>query len=873
MIYKHWLKFISLDAQELYQISEPVGFTSITSVLEQESKKYARDYSYGAIDKIEFIDAYTELADTIQAINPQGDTSEHLDYGLQWLLHIYRTKGFETKVEYFISEGDIFHSLGMLDFTDKDLTDGYTFIKCKLIQNDKIADVKRRLDDKFNAFSDKDAKENTITPMPTFNYLKRATPLFQRSSWSSQDKTFTFSGLGVSFNPFRQIVSSEIKNTFTILEDFIQWNTTGDNPYVNYAYLGALSSINNVEVSFKLKGLATRSGGSLTNKISLFLFKCREEDFEDTYLTATSIYQFDLTDVTSLPIDLDLNVTLPDLDAGERIYSFFAYSRISGGGTITFKLEDSLFEIKGSVISIDQVIKASRYIDLIKQASKFTGNLPINAPLFDVNGLHYKNVVFSKKMISQNIDSFNTTPKAVFESVNEVNCDFEINSDVIDILHEDSFYDNVEIGAFNISPDYNISQSFNDRFMLNKFDYNYKTFEQDRNSEGTNQSFHTDAQFRLLNENVENVKEIKNDFVRDPIATQEMVNLEITKPTTSTDQDDKIYIENYTELPPNSYGGFSANLLMRVVDGNRLEILNSDNGDNDIVLNWNTIGVEVGSTFEIVIGENLGVYTVFQITNNVITLTPIGFIPDFDGISFIKVRYLYLGILYQTRTNQGFSLIEGLNNANEMPNLFYSIKRNLKNFATQLSTALIYAKKDIICAYFKNNGNLTTQLTTEAEPITENAPILYDSLPEPRLNAKIHKLTLVAGFSEVIEYFERYKVNKGLIRCIDYSGKVIFVFPKKAEYNWFSGEFQIDGEEKYSTEYLMLNYVDGLLYVNDVAYNLSGVSDWWRFSNDYLKLYDEKSRPLSNEYKYNFVNLNGIIFNSKEELVNALINL
>ena len=111
MIYKHWLKFISLDATELYQISEPVGFTSITSVLEQESKKYARDYSYGAIDKIEFIDAYTELADTIQAINPQGDTSEHLDYGLQWLLYIYRTKGFEAKVESFISEGDIFHSL------------------------------------------------------------------------------------------------------------------------------------------------------------------------------------------------------------------------------------------------------------------------------------------------------------------------------------------------------------------------------------------------------------------------------------------------------------------------------------------------------------------------------------------------------------------------------------------------------------------------------------------------------------------------------------------------------------------------------------------------------------------------------------------
>ena len=71
----------------------------------------------------------------------------------------------------------------------------------------------------------------------------------------------------------------------------------------------------------------------------------------------------------------------------------------------------------------------------------------------------------------------------------------------------------------------------------------------------------------------------------------------------------------------------------------------------------------------------------------------------------------------------------------------------------------------------------------------------------------------------------------------------------------------------------MLVYANETLTVNDAVYDMQGISEWWKFENDYIKLYDNKNRPLSNFYKYNFVNLNGLIYSSKEDLINALISL
>jgi len=215
--FKHYLRFISLGRTDLYEICEPVSFDSANFVLKQEPKRYARSINYGAIEKLTFVDAFGGLSDGLNTINPKGDTSNYLDYGLQWLLSIYKDYGFESKVEYVIEKDGVQFSGGMLDFTDKELTDGYTYISCKLIQKNKVANFKRRLEDKFNLFADKNVNQETITPAPAINVLHKALPLFQQSRWEyglSAPKTFVLESSS-SFNFSNKILESGIRNTLS----------------------------------------------------------------------------------------------------------------------------------------------------------------------------------------------------------------------------------------------------------------------------------------------------------------------------------------------------------------------------------------------------------------------------------------------------------------------------------------------------------------------------------------------------------------------------------------------------------------------------------------------------------------------------------
>jgi len=852
---KHHFKFTSLGREDLFQIAEPIGYDGATFLLEQEPKRYGRDYQIGAINKLTFINAYAELGDNIQVIDPLGNTSNRLNYGFEWLLYIWKKYGFEAKVEYFIEDDGLFLSNGMLDFTEKGLTDGYTYISCKLIQNQVVADVKRRFDDTFNAFSTKNAKEDDITPMPTFNYLKRAVPIFQRSKWKyglTEPKTF-FLTSSSSFNFANAVEQSDIENTLS----YIQGAGNSDS----FRYVRALNYLSQVKI--RITNLDLKyvfhpfNDGSTTLKIRV----------GQTIGTAT---EYNLQTITN-PSAFNSTFSL-DLDFVQRTDYIWIYFRVEGD-SVNLQFTSMDVEISGISTAIDQVIKASRWIDLIKQASKFTSNLPINAPLFDAGGEHYKNVVFNRGMVSQKTETFNATTKDVFNSVSEVNCDYEISDTEIQFLQQESFYQNQEIAVLEILPDYDATQEFNDKNMINKFRYGYETYEQDRTSVDTNQSFHTDSEWRFLNEQVENFKDVKNKFVRDGLATQKMINIEVDTPTTSTDQDDKIYIENYTELAPSSFGTFGSRLLLRGVDG-QLEILNQTSDATNVVFNWTNLGFGVGSVVTITYDGNTSDWNVVALSTTVLTLTPvIGFVSDFQEDAFIVIKYYYTDVAYQTRTNQGFSLIEGINNVDAMPNLAYSIKRNMKYFYSYFATCLMYSKKNIINAYFKSNGALTTQLTTETEPLTENAPILYSDLPTPKVNATTHNLKLIASFNDIYNYLNDYKTVKGFIRCYDYNGKVIRLYPTKLEQTWVSNELEIKAEEQFSTEFLTIDGTIGNLFVNDAPYNLSGIENWWKFENNFIQLFDEKSRPLSTKYEFNFVVLNGVIYNTKNELINALLLL
>ena len=92
----------------------------------------------------------------------------------------------------------------------------------------------------------------------------------------------------------------------------------------------------------------------------------------------------------------------------------------------------------------------------------------------------------------------------------------------------------------------------------------------------------------------------------------------------------------------------------------------------------------------------------------------------------------------------------------------------------------------------------------------------------------------------------------------------------RSQYTLSSSEAKIDGEKKYEDEFLRIDIEGALVNVNDAPYNLSGVAQWFKTKNDYIQLYDKKSNPLCNFYRYDFVILNGVKYNSIVELVTQL---
>lgn len=874
--FTHYLKFISLGRTDLYEICEPIGFDGATFVKQQEAKRYARSIEYGSLDKLDFVDAFGSYIETPQIINPQGDSSNNLDYGLQWLLSIYRQFGFESKVEYILEKSGVVFSYGMLDFTEPDVTDGYTYISCKLIQKNKVADLKRRLDDKFNAFGTKNAKQETITPIAVENLLVKGLVIPKFSNWVSPDEFTLFMFADAFTGPTNEMyrwnhckdpIADGIDDTLTFLPGSTDAEARSSSPN-DFKYIKAKKELFDVKVkisNFSWLQNVFGVAGRCENRFVIYW------GTDDNYIGQILIIDENVNDGETRTFLVEDTFTIPYVPSGAYIYimletNVYASSDILPDLACTNLISRYNIDISLNEKSLDQVVKASRWIDLIKQSTKFSCSLPVVAPLFDVNGEHYNNMVFNRKMISQDVTNFYCTTKNAMESVEEVNCDYEPDEDKIFIGHQKDFYQNVEVATFQIIPSEDFTIEENERCSLNKLKYGWKTFEQDRSTQNTDLSIHTELELLIQNDNVEQKIERSLEFTRDPLSIQKIIDLENTAPTTSTEEDDNVFISNVVQLAPSSFNEFGIVLATRSFAGNR-EILNKTLGDsaNTPVVNWLNFGLGVGS-FVFVNGFE---YQCSAISSTLLTLTPIGSgnYPTGSGDSFLRIKYFFTNVLWTTRTNEGFTI-------GDFPNQYYSPKRNLiNNYSELLSASLIYSKKDLIVSYFKSNGAFKSQLRSESVPVIENAIIPYSSLKNPLTTAKVYNLTAYAEFQDILNYLETYKNTRGFIRTFDSNGRVIKGFVKSLNQNWSNNSLKLTIEELYETEYLMLVYANETLTVNDAQYDMQGISEWWKFENDYIKLYDNKNRPLSNFYKYNFVNLNGLIYSSKEDLINALISL
>jgi hypothetical protein len=852
-----WLKFNSLGHTNWYEIAEPIGFDGAKFVVDQEPNRFARSIKYGAIDKLRFVNTFEGLASTTQTITPQGDQSDNLDYGLEWLLYIFNKYGFELNVDFKITINGVDFKIYGLDANDKEVTDGYTYFQCKLIDNSNVMDYKRRYDDKLNMFADKGVFGQTIAPLQTFNYLKRAVPREEESIFElKQNELLGQPTLPNSFNPIKENTSYGIKDTLAFMSSY----PYDPNPFLSFPIIKARTNITNLRIKFDVNYTALNS-----------------DNMTVTIMVGTPSATRD-TIVIQMPVGGSTNtfqnlVTIPILFIGETLAIYF--TRVI---EVTFL--PSKITLNATSTPLDNVIPAVRLVDLYKQSNLMFRNLPFYAPLLDVGGKYHNQAVFNKSTVSQRVDNMYTTFKDLTENLMECCQDVELLENEMFIDEYDKYYTNDEIGVYNQVPSNELAIDVNERFAANRLDFIYSKYAQDRQLTGTNLSVHTDSQNRVQNDKVENKKEIKIDFVRDPLEIQNIVDLEISKPTTSTDNDDTLMLEEMTQLAPNSFGTVNGVLLLRTENG-RLDILNRDSSGNggDSLINWTTLGLSVGSSIQVLNGNSAGNYIVFSITTSLLTITPqFALTPIPTGDYFISLKYFYTNVLWQTRTNQGFSLINGV--SDKFGNLNFTIKRNFMRWFKYIASFAQYNQKDIINTYFKNNGALQTQLTTESSPVTEDANILFSQLPTPILTGKIINLTVASDWQDEIDYLNKYELpnttgvgslrRKGFVRCLDLKGNVILGYVQNRSFNVSTNELNLTLEEKYSPQILKVDVIGTDLFVNDVRYNLSGNANWFQTQNNFIQFFDDQSRAICQLYEFNFVSLNNVTYNSIANLVTAL---
>lgn len=391
-----------------------------------------------------YSDTGYELVDFEQDLNPSGQKTNYLNNGFAFIIETYHKFGFEGEIEYILKKNDVEFIIGMLDMATPE-TDGYTFFGCTLIQNSNIADYKKQISTTIDLFSTKDVNNNPITPAPTLRVLRKALPTYTRSFWSVKDtwnnRIYSASNkdtLLSYFNPCVNNIIAEITNSNTSASDIHQvtisndaWDNNANSIMIGarnvaksmYAYVNSTKFMVDTEItiqnfSFKIEG--SHGGGSATGGTATTNFQVcwgytikdiisssyidpitgdmgGEVLFESTIGSHDGEFEFSFDKKV---------IKIPNLPIGAKIWIFFnSFIRHrTGGDTVIFKHNISNFtiDITTTQKALDNVINTVRYIDVLKQCSKFIKGVPVNAPIFDIGGKHYNNVCWNRAMLSIN---------------------------------------------------------------------------------------------------------------------------------------------------------------------------------------------------------------------------------------------------------------------------------------------------------------------------------------------------------------------------------------------------------------------------------------------------------------------------------------
>lgn len=903
--FEHFLNFKNKSFPGLIQISEPVKFDGATFTVEQGANRYGRDIRYGneEISLIFWKGEFEPSKDYTQY--PDGTLIYYLTHGFEYLIEWDKEFGFESEVEYILKRNGQQFTIGVLDYQLR-RTDGKTYFECKVVQQTTLSLVNRLADTKIDVFSNKDIDENIIAPIATENILLKAKPKVGVSSWTSRNTTALATGadLLVFANDGAELIVDQTRfsvgannASHSVLygikksESWI-YNADALNPdtlvpydYQQFCYVFSEDENTNVNIeitnleAFTSQEIINNSFATVTSgsgRVRLVAMLAFQNDLDNG--VKYELYRKDFFFVPETPIEYlpnSFNLFLPLISRGQRLYIYlepsteaeidFNETDLSSNLTgyyVRSRMRNMEVKITSTATGIDSVIKGVRYVDLFKQWAKSVVKKPIEAARFDVGGEFYDQFAFNALMIRQFTDKpYYVTFKDLFNGVQEVNADYQVTQESIQIKSYEDFYANVEIGAFTQAPSTEYSEIYNEEYAIVNFEFAYGTSESSESENNTIDAIHTESQDLTPNKQVEGVKKVDVKHIRDPFVGESARAKGITtKPDTALQNDDKTFVYDIVPLAPNTK-----------LEKNFFVTHNYSNGIlqllNDNTFNWGLLGFSEGNTIEIKGTRNAGTYTVIRFEQSVITLQPIIATLNYNGLLSTIIEYPLTNVLYTNRTNEGFTLIENITAGYNFGNLLYTISRNKERWGQWIATACRYKPLGLIKnTFFKTNG-LARSRFGSGRIYQENENRAVSDLQKPFLEPRIVTTKFFAEFDEVLQMLKDLGQKNGYIRVVNLLGDVVKLHPKKLTYEWSTRLMTIDGEPRILDDIIVITSVGSEMFIDGI------VIDWFKTDNEYFMAYDINNVSLISPTNYQKVSINGNTYTNVVDFVAALENI
>lgn len=870
---RFYIDFQSDNTGQVEISEEPVGLDAADFAIIQEDGRMGRDIQYaGGKARFQFSRMmHPEVFDILQ----RYDT----------------LFGFEAIAKLGIDYGGIGQILiiGNIDFSTSD-NNTFDLFKCDVILDQDKSMIKRNIEVKTDLFSNVNVDGGVIASCVPMKILIKPKPLSVLTRWESiSNDAFTLAQGSTQepgwFNKIKKITVSGIDGDLTWLSDYYQGDDVSE--ISKFRILKAQTTLVNVKAIIK-KNLSTQwiSNPPFDNAIQVqgYIFKGTTATWLNDFNSQGGTSQFYNTGALQNgnanyndngTIEFDLGT----IETGQEI--FFVFRHGSNGNDISrTTYGNTSLEISASSIDYPSVNNAVRLIDAIRYNVKSAGNSIVYFPMAEQGGYLYNQFIFNGNLLRNLTEKpFYLMFKDIVEWFPELNLDYEIQADgVIFIGGYDDFYPDYQMAEIDnvVFDDY--SKSNNEEFKINIFNYGYESYQSQKENDVANtyDGVHAETQLKLFNKSVNNKKEIKVKFIRDPFFLEEnRIKAFRKQENSATQDDDKIFIlDVYPSSSINSSAIFftETDLLQHSFDTvtGLLTLRNTGNFRFDI------LGIQVGGGFAITTTSpqlNSGIYTVVEVSSNYLVLQPFGSTtPTTANNGERYTRFTYQvpvsSIAGVNWTNQEFSLIENIANPNEFSNLRFSVGRNLEKYHPYLATSNLYhSQLPARNVFYKNNPEAFTVLN--GIPLKEGE----HTVPlNPILSPKNTNIKFILTFDFYYNLMQDIRSDRrGYIKCEDPDGNVLKLYPKDMKFKSSmetEGELTMIGKDKYQR--YLVNITDsnqGFITING-----ENTMQFLRYEiiNNYFYIKDQNGVLLYKRLLFNQIAVNEAIASNETELIQWL---